>query len=174
MSETALLSGESRTKFSSSFAWSQAWLPKLREIIGPLILRPSTLAEDTTEATDLIVLKAEGIRIACRLRKPGYADAFGKQVTITCRRETGSKCEWDKMILGDWGDWFFYGHATALTPDDGHIRPWTLIDLQKMRSAVRGKRWIETGPNRDAAGHRCWFFAFEPQYCFPEAIIAKA
>ena len=104
--------GASRTDFRTSFDRSKHWNPLIKLIVGQHLLRDSTLEEDTKEATDLIVLKSDGIRVACRVREYGYANTFPFDVTITCRRESGAKCEWDKMVLGDWADWFFYGHGS--------------------------------------------------------------
>ena len=64
------------TKFSTSFAWSQQWIPKLRAAVGYYAFRPATYEEDTKEATDLIMLEASGLRVACRVRTPGYVEKY--------------------------------------------------------------------------------------------------
>lgn len=173
MNETDLPSGALNTNFASAFAWSKLWIPQMRKIIGPHLLRESSFEEDTKQATDLIVLKAQGLRIACRLRTPGYAADYGEEITMTCRRESGAACEWHKMILGDWGDWFFYGHATHQTPSVGDVRPYFLIDLAKARPILRCKKWMESGPNKDDFGKRCWFHAFHVHSLLAETVIAE-
>lgn len=161
--------GVSPTDFSTEFKWSNQFIPRIRQIIGPLLLRPSTVKEDTEEATDLIMLRAEGIRIACRVRRPGFSQKWGNEITITCRRESGSECEYDKMILGGLADWFFYAHAPDLTPRfliDLHRARRIIIDAVNM-GAVR-----ECGPNRDSIGRRCWFFPVKVSL-LQSAIIAS-
>lgn len=164
--------GESHTNFQQSFRWSNQWVRPICKIVGPYLLRQSTPWEDQKESTDLIVLRADGLRIAARVRQPGY-DQYADEITITCRRESGAQCEWHKMVMQDWGDWFFYGHATDLNADFGIIQPWFLIDLSKARPFLRSQRWREWGPNKDSLGKRCWFYPFKPHQDFPGAIIAR-
>jgi hypothetical protein len=169
MNEKTSSNGESRTNFQTEKKWSDQFIPRIRQIVGPKLLRPSTLKEDAEEATDLIMLKAEGIRIACRVRREGFAERYGNEITITCRRETGHECEYDKMILGGMADWFFYAHAPLLLPR-------FLIDLEKARPIVIDlvNRGIvkEQGPNKDRVGRRCWFFAVHVS-TISKAIIAR-
>lgn len=169
MNAKVLNVGESFTDFRTEKKWSDQFIPRIRQIIGPHLLRPSTLKEDTEEATDLIMLRAEALRIACRVRREGFVGRFGHEITITCRRESGRECEYDKMILGGMADWFFYAHA----PD---LLPRFLIDLDKARGTIidfvnRG-RIRELGPNKDEPGKRCWFFAINISM-ITDAIIAK-
>jgi len=169
----ASIVGASHTDFRSSFESSKRWNPIIKRIVGPYLLRDSTLVEDTTEATDLIVLRAEGVRVACRVRNHngGYASRYPWDITMTCQRETGSKCEWDKMILGDLGDWFFYGHGNSSCDDIEH---WFLVDLGIARPYLRSGNWIKKGPNKDVPGKRCWFYAFNAQrFPISSAIIAQ-
>jgi hypothetical protein len=138
------------------------------------------MKQDQQEATDLIVLVSPGeFRVACRLRTPGYANSsqFFYEFTITCRRETGAECEWDKMICDDWGDWFFYGHTTTQKPKDegARIFPWMLVDLSLSRSWLYDHHGPELGPNKDTEGNRCWFYAYDIRRLknhIPEAVVA--
>jgi len=147
------------TNFAAEFAWSRTWIPKIRAIVGPLVLREGSLQEDQEEATDLIVLRADGLRVACRVRRPGYAFQYPFDVTITARRESGAPCEWDKLILRGFGDWFFYGHATDNDARSGDILPRYLLDLSVCREWIRRNHGSELGPNKDAHGSKCWFYA---------------
>jgi hypothetical protein len=128
-------------------------------VLGPYVLREANLDEDRTQATDMILLKANGLRVACRVRGctgRSYEKKYAYDVTITCRRESGASCEWDKMIVGGMADWFFYGHAL-----NGHdIAPWYIVDLAIARP------WFLAFPgpeisNRDAPGRRCFFHVFD-------------
>lgn len=158
MTVTDFKGGASHTEFRTSFEISKRWNPIIRSIIGPYLLRDSTEFEDCNESTDSIVLKSDGIRVACRVREPGYVERYGWEITFTCRRETGSKCEWDKMILGDWSDWFFYGHGTQTRSG---IYPWFLLDLKLARPYLRSGRWYDAKPNKDAPGRGCFFYSFD-------------
>lgn len=172
------MSQPEQTNYRDSFTWAQRWIPQLRRFLGSHAFRESTLEEDRKEATDLIVLRAPGLRAACRVRRPGYSERFGNQVTVTCRRETGAPCEWDKMVLGGWGDWFCYAHATDESPTKGTLRPIYLLDLAVIRPYLIEHHGPEHGPNKDAAGRRCWFYAFPVSgpggilaHCGPDAVI---
>jgi len=149
------------TSFESEFSWSATWIPKIRQLVGPMLLRQGTLDEDRREATDLIVLRAEGLRIACRVRRPGYAGKYPFDVTITAKRESGAACEWDKLIVAGFGDWFFYGHATTDNAKRGDIIPRHLINLPVAREWIATNHGPLRGPNKDAAGKRCWFYAVD-------------
>ena len=88
---------------------------------------------DQERNTDLMVLRAENKRIACRVRtagelaKPGYCDEF----TIrSCRPASGSKTELAKIVDG-WGDFLFYGFADH--DRAGEISHWFLGDLYVFR-----------------------------------------
>lgn len=110
--------------------FSDRYLPELKTLIGPRLLVPSSLEQDTKEASDLVVLRARDMMIACRLRRPGYADKYPREFTIRSRRDSGMKTELAKITEG-WGDWFFYGHVAT---DLRSIALWWLIDLSSWRA----------------------------------------
>jgi hypothetical protein len=93
---------------------------------------------DTKEAADLIVLKARDMRVAARVRRPGYADRYRYQFTVRSRLTNGAKTEMRKLIEG-FADWMFYGHADA---DEQGLEDWMLIDLNVWR-----RHLLETGYN---------------------------
>jgi len=161
------------TNFLGSFKWAQTWIPKIAPILGRYAFRESTFEEDTKEATDLIVLRAEGLRVACRVRKPGYVEKYAGEITITTRRETGSPCEWDKL---DRADWLFYAHATKenITDEGARLWPYTIIDVKKALPKLRElKNRLPEQPNRDALGKRCFFTAFRVAALDPGCFIYK-
>lgn len=161
------------TTFSEEYAWSARWTPKIQQLLIPKIVRPATLGEEYEGESDLFTLVVHGSKIACRVRRPGYQHF--PDVTVTCRRETGAPCEWHKMILGGLWDWFFYAHATSDDPATGDLMPRVLIDLTHAREWMRAHPGPELGPNKDAVGRRCWFFAFDVRAirsANPKAILA--
>lgn len=117
--------------------WSDKFVPQIKQIVGPRLLEVSSFEVDTRQATDLVVVRADSLMIACRIRKPSqwrYNDEF----TIRSRNN-GHKTEFKKIIEG-WSDWMFYGHAT---PNDT-IRAWLLLDLGAFRT-----HWLRQGWNRN-------------------------
>jgi hypothetical protein len=118
--------------YAADRAFSDVFLPTIRQIVGPLLLVPTSVEVDRNEATDLIVLKARDMRIACRIRKRGYAVSFSRQITIRAKRDSGRETEFAKMRSG-FADWMFYGHAGATAPD---IDAWVIVDLDEFRRGL--------------------------------------
>lgn len=112
-------------------SWSDQMLAQIKQIVGPFLLEPATFELDTKEATDLFILKARDMRIAARVRRPGYSEQYPYEFTIRSRRDSGAETELSKIVNG-WGDWFFYGHATK----SNFIDRWWLIDLHAFRAAL--------------------------------------
>ena len=110
-------------------AWSDRYIPAMKQLIGPHLLKISTLEEDTKEATDLIVLKADGLRIACRVRRPEYY-RYRHQFTVRSHRESGAVTELEKFRTGH-ADWMFYGIATR--GPQPLFACWSLINLDYFR-----------------------------------------
>jgi hypothetical protein len=116
--------------------WSDQMIPDIKRIVGPCLLEPTPLDLDVKEASDLIILRARDMRIAARVRRPGFAEKYPFEFTIRAHRDNGHATELAKIIDG-FGDWLFYGHAT----EDGQIGLWHLIDLHAFRAAmIRHKR----------------------------------
>jgi hypothetical protein len=112
------------------FEKSQKFMPEVRSILGRYILRSSTLEEDRTQATDL-VLEAKSLRIAVRMRDSKYAN-FANEFTIRATAGGGSLTEFQKIMAGH-ADWLFYGFETII----GKINPWYILDLSVFRTTVR-------------------------------------
>jgi hypothetical protein len=148
------------TNFKDEFAWSRAWFKHYRAIIAELAITEAPKEDDQSRATDMFSMTVKsGLRIAVRLRRPEAAGYAG-QFTLTYRRESGAPCEWNKMILGGWADWFLYGHATTNDPAAGRIRPYYVIDLAKLRQSINKMPVHFEGRNKDATGKGCWFRAY--------------
>lgn len=160
-------------------SWSDRFLDHIRAIVGPHLLVPSPLERDMKEAADLIVLRARDMTIACRVRRPGYADRYPWDVTLRSQRDSGSKTELVKIREG-WGDWMLYGHSAE---DERTLARWFLIDLHVWRgeflrvgiAAGLGKRpglWnvLRSTPNGDGTH----FVSFDIRRFPPELIIASS
>lgn len=134
--------------------WSDRFLPTLQQLIGPLLLVPAAELEDRQHATDLTILTVRDMRIACRVRRPGYAQRYPRQFTIRSNRSNGTRTELAKILDG-WGDWLFYGHA--ISDDLPVIEPWWIIDLHIFR-AVQSEVPFEPVRNHDGTEGRAYRF----------------
>lgn len=134
--------------YESDRAWSDRFIPAMRQIIGPFLLEQSSFDVDTKQATDLVVLRARDHMIAARVRRHGYADRYPFEFTIRSHRDSGAKTELEKLVDG-WGDWMFYAHSDAAAT--GFTR-WWLIDLHAWRAAlIRDSAYRSSGRNSGIA-----------------------
>ncbi|MBF0421081.1 MAG: hypothetical protein HQL78_13070 [Magnetococcales bacterium] len=138
--------------------WSDRYLSTIKNIVGPLLLQPAPLEIDIREGTDLMVLKARDMRIACRVRRPGYAENYGNEFTIRSRRfDTSLPTELQKLYEG-FGDWLFYGHAEPT--HEPVLGRWFIVDLAAWRFHLDHSqhqiRW-DTQINGDHRTAFVWF-----------------
>ncbi len=158
--------------YRSDREWSDPYLPEIKKLVGPHLLVPAPFEVDAEEATDLIVLRARDMQIACRVRRPGYADnpKFRRQFPIRCERDSGAKTELAKIIDG-FGDWMFYGHATDR---EAEINPWFLLDLHVFRAAlIRHRRQPVAFESLDN-GDGTYFKAYDIDSLPPQFVIAAS
>lgn len=151
--------------YAADRQWSDQFIPSIRSIVGPYLLEPAPFEVDTKQATDLVVLRARDHMIACRVRRPGYADSYPYDFTIRAQRDNGVKTELEKLVDG-WGDWFFYGHADR--GNRGFAR-WMLLDLHVWRaSLIRHRDKIRS--RMVANGDGTHFIPFDVRQ-FPEELV---
>lgn len=118
------------TEYQKDRAWSDRYIPEIKRIVGPYLLEPAPIEEDCKRATDLIILAARDKRIACRMRRFGYAQKYPYDFTIRSHRDSGAETELSKLVSG-YGDWMFYGHAAE---SGNTIAHWMLINLHSWRA----------------------------------------
>lgn len=109
--------------------WSDRFIPEIKRILGEHLIGESTEEEDGRHNTDLIVLKLEAVRIACRIRRHEYFDRYPDEFTIRSGRPSGVETELTKVVAG-WGDYFFYGFSDER---EVGLRAWSLCDLKVFR-----------------------------------------
>lgn len=80
--------------------WSDQFLPEIQAIVGQQLLQPSPELEDQTQATDLMMLDARDMRIAARVRRPGYAKRYPYQFTLRAKLPSGEPTELGKIVEG--------------------------------------------------------------------------
>lgn len=108
-------------------AWSDRYLDEVKGILGRVLIGPAPEEDDRERNTDLIVLKMDSVRIACRIRREEYFRKFPHQFTIRTSRPNGNKTELAKIVEG-WGDYFFYGFGGT-----DSLLWWGLGDLKAFR-----------------------------------------
>jgi len=143
-----------REHFHENFAFAQELLPAIRNIVGPLLMQAAPWELDAEQATDLLVLKARDMRIACRVRRPGFGDKYRWQITFRSKLDSGVKTELQKIVDG-WADAMFYGHAD----ERGTLYRWFVVNLDSFRAhAIRHKDELEWGNQSNHDGtHFTWF-----------------
>lgn len=109
--------------------WADRFLPEIKRILGEYLICEAPLEEDAEHNTDLIVLKLDAVRIACRIRRNEYLEKYGNEFTIRSDRPNGNETEMAKIIRG-WGDYFFYGMSNDA--QEG-LAVWLLGDLNVFR-----------------------------------------
>jgi len=106
--------------------WSDRFLPEIKRILGECLIREAPIEEDMEHNTDLIVLKLDGLRVACRVRRFEYFNRYPDDITIRSDRASGNVTELAKIITESWGDYFFYGFSDK---DGITLCKWKLIHL---------------------------------------------
>ena len=56
------------TAWEKEKAWTDALMPEVKRILGEHLIVTAPIEEDMKHNTDLIVLRLDGLRIACRIR----------------------------------------------------------------------------------------------------------
>lgn len=134
------------SKYAINRAWSDRFIPEIKQIVGPRLLCVTPDEIDQTQAADLMVFTARNVTIAARVRRPGYLEEYGWEFTIRSHIDNGAKTELAKIIDG-WGDWMLYGHSA---PCERQLAWWWLIDLSAFRSAlIRGNPPASYKSNKD-------------------------
>ena len=147
--------------------WADRFLPEMSRIIGEHLIVEAPLEEDRHRNTDLIVLRLEAVRIACRVRRFGYKAKCGDEFTIRTGHPSGARTELDKVMDG-WGDFMLYGFCDH---SETFLQRWTLIDLDVFRRWVTEHKELHQGylpgvqfGNPDGTRFRAFRYADCP-YC---------
>ncbi len=125
--------------YEQNRSWSDQFIPQIKNIVGSHLLQAAPDVLDMRQATDLLMLDGKDLRIAARVRRPGYADRFPHQFTIRSAIPSGGKTELAKIVEGH-GDWMFYAHSNEF----GGLQRWWLIDLRAFRAALIRDRFGES------------------------------
>jgi hypothetical protein len=115
--------------YERDFDWQRGLIPEIKRILANYLIAEAPAAEDMQHNTDLIVLRLDTVRVACRIRRYEYLATYGDQFTIRASRPSGADTELAKVLSG-WGDYLFYGFASA---DAAEFAAWMLGDLSTFR-----------------------------------------
>jgi len=151
--------------FRENFEWQFRFLEPISKILGPRLLQPAAIEIDMKEATDMLLLLARDMKIACRVRRPGFMH-FRWQFTIRSSLPSGAKTELQKIDEG-FGDWMFYGHAAQ--SDEPILTHWHIIDLHAFRAHLIRNPWFR--PKQILNGDGTKFVAFDVREFSPDPPI---
>jgi hypothetical protein len=121
--------------------FARRFVPHMQRILAPLLICEAAPEDDQQRNTDLLILRGEVKRVACRVRRHEYLRRFPGEFTLRCSRpQSGLETELDKVVRG-FGDYFLYGFAE---PDDDRLAAWFVGDLNVFRlwysqQIVRGR-----------------------------------
>lgn len=160
-----------RPDVSRDFDYGRQYLPAIRPICGQYLIAEAPFEEDAERATDLIVLRFDAVRIACRIRRPDYLARYPNDFTIRCERSSGADTELGKILAG-WGDYMFYGFGSPDGP--GFLAAWLLGDLTVFRSWWAKELWHGRRPGRKVPnGDGTFFRAFDVGALPDEFVVAR-
>jgi len=111
------------------FNWQRRFIPELKRICGEHLIGEAPYEEDAERNTDLVVLKLDPVRVACRVRRYKYYQKYPDEFTIRSNRPNGNKTELAKIIEG-WGDYILYGFCDE---EEVQLISWVLGDLTVFR-----------------------------------------
>lgn len=118
-----------RPEVQRDFDWQRCFIPELKRIVGEHLIGEAPAEEDAERNTDLIVLRLEAVRVACRIRHWQYIHDYGDEFTIRASRPSGAKTEMRKLVEG-FGDYILYAFADE---KEEHLAAWLLGDLSLFR-----------------------------------------
>lgn len=157
--------------FDRDFDWQRALIPAIKRVCANYLIGEAPIQEDMERNTDLIVLRLDPVRVACRLRRYDYLGRYPDEFTIRAGRPSGVQTELQKVLSG-WGDYIFYGFATA---DGAALAAWLLGDLSVFRlwhhrQLLDGKRPWKTQSNGDGSSTFC---AYRITDLPPEFVVSR-
>ena len=152
--------------------WSDKFLPEIKMILGLHLIGEPPIEEDCERNTDLIVLKMDAVRIACRIRRYEYFSKYPDDITIRYGRPSGVKTELTKIIEG-WGDYFSYGFSDE---NEKNLISWRLCRLNDFRvwfnRQIVSNKGVMPGANKNNNDNSSSFLVFKADV-IPNFILAK-
>lgn len=164
--------GEIKMSYLKDRKWSDRFIPEIKKIVGPLLLVESPDLIDMKEASDLILLRAKNLMVACRVRRPGYLEKFPNDFTMRAKRDSGADTELKKITDG-FADWMFYGHSTE--EENGQFSAWRVLDLNVWRAyMIRSRELVNINQRMIPNGDGTFFVEFNVDDFPLKLIIAES
>jgi len=116
------------SEWQNDKGWSDNFLTEIKRALAIHLICEAPVQEDQERNTDLIVLKMDSVRVACRIRRETWI-SYSNEFTIRVGRPSNAKTELAKIIEG-WGDLFFYGFGSN---DGSKLVSWKIGDLKVFR-----------------------------------------
>lgn len=159
--------------YETDRAWSDRFIPEIKRIVGPLLMTVTPDEIDCTQAADLMVFTARDLKVAARVRRPGYARMYGHEFTVRLQRKSGVETEFSKIVNG-WGDWMFYAHSDD---EERGLALWWVLDLNAFRAALIRHSMLTRGPkvqwtDKDNRDGSTTFRSFDIR-SFPESLVVS-
>ncbi len=156
--------------YARDLLFGDGHIPAIKRIVGPTLLDIAPLDVDRKQATDLIVMRGLDTTIACRVRRPGYAESFPWEFTVRYRRDSGAQTEHEKFSRG-WAHRFFYGHSNG----DNDFARWLLLDLNAWRYHTNFHAPF-LRPERKSNGDGTHFLAYDVRNfpADPQLVVASS
>ena len=165
--------GRRRMEWTEDKKWSDRFIPEIKRIIADVLICVAPIEEDMQRNSDLVVLKMDSVRVACRIRRHGYLEKYGDQFTIRAGRPSGIKTELSKIIEG-WGDFLFYGFSDQ---EEKLLVKASMIDLDVFRLEFMRQLHRSSGriPGISKTNHdnSSDLLAFEFKDFPPELVVKK-
>lgn len=160
--------------FDHDFSWQRSLIPEIKRICANYLIGEAPMEEDIQRNTDLIVLRLEPVRVACRLRRHKYARGqYLDEFTVRSGRPRSPHLIEHAKIISGWGDYFFYGFASD---DEASLAAWFLGDLNVFRLwhgqqlALGRQPWCDERTNGDNSST---FKAFCIDHLPPDFVVAR-
>jgi len=112
------------------YQYGRQFTAHIKQIAGEHLIGEAPFEDDAERATDLVVLRLEAVRIACRVRRARYETRYAHEFTIRAERSNHARTELAKIVEG-WGDYLVYGFGEETTR---RLSSWLLGDLRIFRS----------------------------------------
>lgn len=154
--------------------WSDGFLDEIKRILGVHLIGEPPIEEDQERNTDLMVLRMDRVRIACRVRQNRYLRAFADEFTIRSSRPSGNKTELSKIIEG-WGEYALYGFGSK---GGTTLAAWHLIDLNVFRLGytrmmARLPQGVTPGSQMSNTDGSSAFVSFKYEDFLPALVVAR-
>lgn len=156
--------------YSSDRKYSDQFIERIYETIGPLLFRETSEIVDQEEASDLTMIKAQPFNIACRIRRPRFF-SYRDQFTVRLRRDSGTTTELAKIVDGH-SDLMFYGIAANDETDE--LAAWAFIDLVVFREQVKSNEHLEFGDKSNGDGTFFRWYRLRSFQSWPPILIAAS